>query len=169
ISGVGIVEDVSRSVSMDAKRPGNHLYLVEPHEREMDAPNGVRLGGSHYERLFGLPKTDGAGLMPFVDLEWCPRVAKAVAEAIRLGLVASAHDVSDGGALCAVAEMLIAGSTPESPIGATFTLVEPEMARAFGERPGAYILEITPEHHGKFFQLMETRDVSMTRLGETTD
>jgi phosphoribosylformylglycinamidine synthase len=172
ISGVGIVEDVSRCVSMDVKASGNHLYLVEPHERG-DDPNGVRLRGSHYERLFGLPASNGAhggaGLMPYVDLEWCPRVARAVAEAIRLGLIASAHDVSDGGPLCAVAEMLLAGSTPQAPIGATFTLIEPELARAFSERPGAYILEITPEHHGKFFQLMEARDVSLTRLGETTN
>jgi hypothetical protein len=83
------------------------------------------------------------------------------------GLVASAHDVSDGGWLTAVAEMLIAttgaktrggptendsplaqllaGGSPIKPMGASITLdpgvLEPHQ-HAFCESPSRYVLEV---------------------------
>ncbi|MEM7623621.1 MAG: AIR synthase-related protein, partial [Planctomycetota bacterium] len=80
ISGIGVVPDVSRCVTMDAKAAGNHLVLLT-----------------------------GEGEI----LTHGPRTASGVASLVREGLVRSLHDVSDGGVLCAIAEMLIAGSSPD--------------------------------------------------------
>jgi len=134
ITGIGIVDDVARCISMDAKKSGNLFLLVGPHSRE--------LGGSHHQQLFGLPPSASAAI-PRTDLVRGPATAAAIARLIQSGLVASAHDVSDGGFLCAIAEMLIAGSTPAKPIGVSLNDLDP--AEAFSEAPSRYILEVA-EH-----------------------
>jgi len=130
ISGIGVVPDLDRAVTMDAKAPGSTLILVGP---PCDS-----LAGSHHDRLFA----SGAGAAPRVDLEAGPRIARVVADAIRAGVVRSAHDVSDGGALTAVAEMLIAGSSPDRPIGFKGTTTLDAML-AFAEGPSRYVLELS--------------------------
>ena len=134
ITGIGIVADVRRACTMDAKRAGHLLLLVGQTHHAM--------GGSHYQRLFGVGK--GGAEVPRTDLAMGPRIARTVAELIRAGVVASAHDVSDGGLLVAVAEMLIAGSTPGAPLGAALDLGDGSVAAAFGESPSRYVLEIAP-------------------------
>ncbi|MCW5757672.1 MAG: hypothetical protein KIT54_10590 [Phycisphaeraceae bacterium] len=108
ITGIGIVHDIEKCVTSDAKTPGNAIVLVD--------------GSAGWERLENGPKT-----------------AAGVARAIGDGLVRSAHDVSDGGVLVALAEMLIAGSTPSAPIGAVVggLAVDP-----FEELPTRYLLEV---------------------------
>lgn len=129
ISGIGIVHAIGDAVTMDAKEPGNTLILV--------GPACDTLTGSHHDRLFA----SGRGPAPAVDLEAGPRTARIVADAIRAGIVRSAHDVSDGGVLTAVAEMLIAGSTPAHPIGFRGTTKLDEVF-AFSEGPSRYVLEV---------------------------
>jgi phosphoribosylformylglycinamidine (FGAM) synthase-like enzyme/phosphoribosylformylglycinamidine (FGAM) synthase PurS component len=137
ITGIGIVPDVSRCVTMDAKRPGNLLVLVGTTQ-----PN---LGGSHALRVD--PALPAHRAVPTTDLLAGPRTARAVAALIADALVASAHDVSDGGLLAAAAEMLIAADpiTDVHAIGATLNLsaahADP-VAAAFSESPSRYLLEI---------------------------
>jgi len=85
--------------------------------------------------------------VPATDLERGPAKARAIAAAIAEGLAASAHDCSDGGTLVAVAEMLIAGSRPQTPIGAELTHDPDDLgatAWAFAETPSRYLLEVPP-------------------------
>ncbi len=130
ITGMGIVADVRNCCTMDAKRAGNVLMVVGPASSAM--------GGSHYQRMFGC--AEGEAGVPRTDLGVGPRVARAVARVIGRGMVAAAHDVSDGGVACAVAEMLIAGSTERAKLGAR---VDAGSAAAmFGEGPSRYVLEV---------------------------
>ncbi len=129
ITGIGIIEDLARCVTMDAKRPGGVLLLV--------GPACESLTGSHHDRLCG----SGVGPAPRVDLRTGPLTARVVADAVRAGVVRSAHDVSDGGVLVALAEMLIAGSTPGRPIGFAGTAGLSE-GLAFCEGPSRYLLEV---------------------------
>jgi phosphoribosylformylglycinamidine synthase subunit PurSL len=164
ITGIGIVHDVHRACTMDAKRAGNVLVCV--------GGTDVRMGGSHYQMFFGLPSkaydaeagkaaipaAATASLLkpPTTNLTVGPLTARLVAGFIAEGKVRSAHDVSDGGLLCAVAEMLIAGSVPSSPLGAQVDLsaVPAEglptprsllaaSVAAFSETPSRYLLELT--------------------------
>ncbi|MEO0630001.1 MAG: AIR synthase-related protein, partial [Planctomycetota bacterium] len=148
ISGVGIVDDVSKCVTMDAKRAGNKLLFIEPvrthDEGEAWQRSLHRFGNSNYAQLFGLPSGyEQRG--PEVDLEATTAVAQAVSEAITQGIVVSAHDVSDGGAMVAVAEMLIAAG---GELGATLpygVYSEETDGYFFGERSGCYIVEVENE------------------------
>lgn len=130
ITGMGIVPELDTVVTSDAKMSGNSIVLVGNLQSES-------LGGSHAE-MMGLI-SEGSP-MPTVDLVTGPLLAIALHQAIKGGLVASAHDVSDGGMLCALAEMLIAGSTGGSPIG--FEGVgDLGSGEAFAESPSCYLIE----------------------------
>jgi phosphoribosylformylglycinamidine synthase len=133
ITGMGIVPSVDHCVTSDAKRPGNYLVFVGAHDSA--------LGGSHYQKLFGTPK-DGDPSMPRVDLERGPAIARTVHELIQSGLVHSAHDVSEGGMLVAIAEMLIAGSSIDAPIGFSGDGSLDELC-AFAQPASCYIVEVS--------------------------
>ncbi|MEO1582942.1 MAG: phosphoribosylformylglycinamidine synthase subunit PurS [Planctomycetota bacterium] len=147
ISGVGIVDDVSKCVTMDAKRAGNKLVFIEAVRKDAEDwssrwdQSTRKFAACHYSTLFGIP-VGYVDAVAEIDLEATASVARAVATGIRDGLVASAHDVSDGGAITAVAEMLIAA---DGGLGANIMcdmLGASREAYYFGERPGGYILEV---------------------------
>ncbi len=130
ITGMGIVPSLNNIVTSDAKTPGNTVVLVGKHQSES-------LGGSHAQMLGFAPK---GSTQPTVDLKTGPALARAMHQAINAGLVQSAHDVSDGGMLTALAEMLIAGSSTDSPIGFAGS-VDLNLGLALAESPSCYVIE----------------------------
>jgi phosphoribosylformylglycinamidine synthase len=139
ITGIGIVPDVSACVTMDMKGPavaGEATVLL------LVGETTPAMGGSHYRAMFG---AGGEATVPRTDLAMGPKTAKAVAALIRAGRALSVHDVSDGGVLCAVAEMLIAGSGEREKLGATLDLSAVHAdatVAAFGESPSRYVVEV---------------------------
>ena len=79
ITAMGIVPDVTKCVTMDAKAAGNELLIV--------GKTTNHLGGSHYLNITATNNGDVA--VPRVDLELGPKTAAAVASLIAKGLVAS--------------------------------------------------------------------------------
>ncbi|MFA5059577.1 MAG: phosphoribosylformylglycinamidine synthase subunit PurL [Candidatus Omnitrophota bacterium] len=97
ISAIGIVEDVSRTVTMDFKDSGNLIYVLGETYDE--------LGGSIYLDTF-----DSLGSsVPKVDTQKGTKVFEALSRAIQKGLVRSSHDCSEGGLGVAISEMAFAG------------------------------------------------------------
>lgn len=149
ITGLGIVPDARRCVTMDAKRAGNVLVLV--------GPTQGRLGGSIADQIATVGSEALRAPIPSVDLARGPATARIVADLIAHGLVQSAHDVSDGGVLTTVAEMLIATAPrPDDvardirPLGAELMVKAGDAALgtlspwnwAFCESPSRYLLEV---------------------------
>jgi phosphoribosylformylglycinamidine synthase len=117
---VGLVSDLTRVRGLAWCQAGDAIWLLgvpldstasEPDER-------VSLAGSSYlERIHGAV----TGRPPLIDLQLEKRVQAFLRQAIAEGLVASAHDLSDGGLAVAVAEACIAsglGAALELPAGA---------------------------------------------------
>ena len=156
ISGVGMIDDVMKCITMDAKNPGRVLLAV--------GPAATTLHGSHFEMLY--QTIDREGDLPNCDLQIGPRVALAMHSLILSGKIHAAHDVSDGGLLCAIAEMCIAGEmgceldTSENDIN--------EHIRWFGEGPSRYIIEVEASHvdHVKTHF---GNDIEVTYLGTLTE
>jgi phosphoribosylformylglycinamidine synthase len=96
-SALGVVDDVTAVVTMDAKRPGDVVYVLGVTRAE--------LGGSEYYALLGHVGTS----VPQVDAIAARGLYEALAEAIASGLVASCHDCSEGGLGVALAETAFAG------------------------------------------------------------
>ena len=101
-------------------------------------PFAPSLAGSELAKLRG---DLGPGL-PGVSIEAVAAAIELVREAVRAGTVAAAHDVSDGGLACALAECAIAGGTG---VRADLDrLVELRGASGetclFGEGPGGFVV-----------------------------
>ena len=96
-SVIGKIEDSRRAVTMDVKRPGDIVYLL--------GATAAELGGSEYNHLRG-----GVGNgVPVVDPAAAYTRYRAYGRAVAAGIVASCHDLSDGGLAVAAAESAFAG------------------------------------------------------------
>lgn len=160
ITALGIVPDVLRSRTMDAKAPGNVLLLV--------GETTAATGGSHL-RMVGV----GAGepCIPRVDLQRGPANARAVAELIAAGLVQSAHDCSDGGVLVTAAEMAFAGRVGlDVDLDAVPTAGSlDELVAAFAETPSRYLLEVAPQNVDAVVRKLRAANVRFAQVGTFAD
>ncbi|MFH1779391.1 MAG: phosphoribosylformylglycinamidine synthase subunit PurL [Candidatus Omnitrophota bacterium] len=97
ISAIGVIDDVTKTVTMDFKEPGNLIYIVGDTYDEM--------GGSHYYAVLGAVGNS----VPEVNAKRGRRLMDKLSCAIRDSLVKACHDCSEGGIGVAVAEMAFAG------------------------------------------------------------
>jgi phosphoribosylformylglycinamidine (FGAM) synthase-like enzyme len=121
----------------DPERAGG-VALTEGDAIALVGPFAPSLAGTELAKARG---ELGPGL-PGVDLDAHRKTHAFVREAVRAGRVRTAHDVSDGGLACALAEMAIAGE-----VGLEADLDELVEARGcsgeaamFGEGPGGFLL-----------------------------
>lgn len=96
-SVIGTIPDIRNAVTMDFKRPGDIICLLGATKDE--------LGGSEYLAMQGYT----GNKVPKVDLASALARYKALHGAIMSGLVASCHDLSDGGLAVALAESAFSG------------------------------------------------------------
>ena len=97
ISAIGIMDNVNKTVSMDAKKPGNLIYVVGKTFNEM--------GGSHYWKLGGFLGNS----VPRVDPVRGKKIMDRLSSCVKKGIVSSCHDCSEGGLGVALSEMAFAG------------------------------------------------------------
>ncbi len=102
--------------------------------------------------------TPGPGRTALSDLAQLHHTMHA---ALSRGLVAAAHDVSDGGLLVAAAEMAIA-----SGLGLNFMITSADTL--FAERSGAYVIEVRPEHSRELFALISDTGAMPAVVADTT-
>jgi phosphoribosylformylglycinamidine synthase subunit PurL len=129
IGMVGELPDAAGGPGM-APNPGDAIALVGPF-----APS---LAGSELAKLRG---ELGDGL-PAVEIEAVRAAIDFVREAARDGRISAAHDVSDGGLACALAECAIAaGSGIRAGLDPLVELRGPSGETAlFGEGPGGFVV-----------------------------
>ena len=110
-----------------------------------------------------------AGRPPQLDLPRERAVQTFTLAAIEAGLVASAHDCSDGGLAVALAECCIwsghgfLGDATLSDLSGKSPLAA--AALLFGEAPSRIILSVSPAHWDALCRLAAERGVPLTRLG----
>ena len=103
---------------------------------------------------------------PAVDLSVEMQVQQNSMQAIREGLVRSAHDVSEGGLAVALAEACISG--PDEALGAEIEMeaaIRPD-AWLFGESQSRIVVSVRKKHVNRLRDLARAADVPLTVLGE---
>jgi len=153
IGMVGIV-DLNHFTTANFKDDGDAIILLGRLTCE--------LGGSEYLHVI---HNTVAGDAPVLDIELEKRVQKTCLALIRSGAVKSAHDISEGGLLIALAECCIVD--PEHQIGATLNL-HPEIltpAGLFGESQSCIIISAAKESVPAIMKQAEENDVPAMLLG----
>ncbi len=131
IGGVGLVPNLAHTATIALKAEGNLLVAI--------GREAGHLGQSLYQLIIA-GKNEGAP--PPVDLADEIKAGNLVRALIREGKVGAVHDVSDGGLLVAVVEMVLAGG-----IGVQLFPYEgklPVHAAWFGEDQARYVVEAAP-------------------------
>ncbi|MCC3376436.1 phosphoribosylformylglycinamidine synthase subunit PurL [Cohnella sp. REN36] len=148
---VGLITDLDHITTQEFKAEGDVLFLLGETKAE--------IGGSEFQyAVHGLTE----GRPPEIDLEVEKALHGAVLGAIRQGLVASAHDLSEGGLAAAVAE-----ATFGRGLGARVdfaTNLRPDLA-LFSESQSRILLSAKPEQAEKLAAWMSAQDVPAQRLG----
>jgi phosphoribosylformylglycinamidine synthase len=152
IGGLGLIDDLGRSVSPAFRRAGGTLILI--------GEGSGWLGASLYLREI-CGREEGAP--PPVDLATERRHGDFVRALIAAGQVEACHDLADGGLLVALAEMVLAAG-----IGADLALPPAGGAGGlFGEDQGRYLLAVAPEQREPVLQAARRAGVPARAVGTT--
>jgi len=151
-SMVAKIDDVRKTVTSDFKEAGDMIYQVGKTYDE--------LGGSECYALFGVL---GANV-PKVRKDDAKRIYDKMAQANAKALIASAHDMSDGGLAVALAESAFGGNKgcqikmPKTEIGV--------LAELFSESHSRFVVSVEPSKVAAFEAIFADDCI---RLGNVTD
>jgi phosphoribosylformylglycinamidine synthase II len=139
ISAIGIIQDVNQAITMDLKEANNFIYLLGESPPEQKSVPDVPVSA--------------------------PQVYRALHQAIKNGLVKSAHDLSEGGLAVTAAEMCIGGrlglnvaeTLQSTPVGSVVL---------FAEANGRLLVEVSPTDAPAFEK--QLANLPFSKIGEVT-
>ncbi|CAG9610491.1 phosphoribosylformylglycinamidine synthase subunit PurL [Pseudoneobacillus rhizosphaerae] len=146
---VGLVEDLDHVTTQTFKQAGDLIYLLGETKDEF---GGSELQKLTYGRIFGKA--------PELDLTVEHKHQQQVLQAIRQGLVDSAHDLAEGGLAVAVSESLF-----RTELGAEIKLEGNAVSALFSESQSRFLISIKKENKEQFESLVD----AATLIGEVTD
>jgi len=148
IGMVGLIEDVSHVTTQYFKNAGDFIYLLGETNCEKADFGGSELQKMTQGKIFGAP--------PQIDLEKEKKIQDIVLSAIQKNLIASAHDVSEGGIAVALAECLVSNKTSEETftLGASvYATSDNATALLFSESQSRFIVSVSPKNQAAFEEL----------------
>ena len=159
VSMVGLIERQEHVTKSQVLAEGIDLLLLGGWSEE--------LGGSYYLQTQHGTKE---GKVPEVNLESEKRLHDFLIGEINQESIHAAHDVSEGGLLVCLAEMLFG----EKRIGASFT-ISPETftgrldALLFGESQGRVVVAVKESNSGDVISSAESKGIPVDLLGQTNN
>jgi phosphoribosylformylglycinamidine synthase len=155
IGMTGIIDDVKKTMTQWFKREGDMIVLLGKNEED--------LGGSEYLYIIhGLEK----GSPPSLDLNREVMIQQVCLQAIKQGLINSAHDCSEGGLAVALTECCISG---KESIGAEID-IEGEGIRTdallFGESASRILVSVKENNLEDLRRMAEAKDVPISVIGK---
>jgi phosphoribosylformylglycinamidine synthase len=148
IGMVGLVTDLTHVTTQTFKQVGDLIYLLGETKDEF--------GGSELQKML---HGEIFGKAPEIDLQVEIEYQQKVLSAIRAGLIASAHDVAEGGLSVAIAESLFGAKG----LGATIKVSGNPVSALFSESQSRFLLSVKKENQREFETL-----VGATLIGEVT-
>ena len=152
VGALGLIDEVSKACSAGFKAEGDEVYII--------GPAATELAGSEYldlihKKIAGKPK---------ISLTMERRVQRFIIEAIKQGLLKSAHDCSDGGLAVALAECSIL-----TGVGFRWSLRMKGRAdvNLFGEGQSRVVVSTSADKSVELAKLTERFHVPITKLGVT--
>jgi phosphoribosylformylglycinamidine synthase len=158
VSVVGFIEKESHVTRQFVRSAGSRLVLLG------GAP--TELGGSQFLGIVHGLKTGDA---PAVDLDAEKRLQDLLLSQIRAGRVESAHDLSEGGLLVALAESLFGPASHGASVDLT-SLAAPRVdALLFGESQGRVIVSVAPGEVAAFTAAAASAGVAADVIGSVSE
>lgn len=165
---IGVLPDARKSITMQLQHGGSRLYLI-----------GKRLdecGGSAYYQILAslLTRSTSEFLgvhVPHPNIHDASREISLVAASIQQGLIASAHDISEGGLALALVEMTMPQRGISRNIGVSIQLdfLDASLRSdvALFSETGGFILEVTEENADAFEAAVQRSGCLCQVIGKT--
>jgi phosphoribosylformylglycinamidine synthase len=154
IGMLGLLKDKVHQTSLAFRKKGDMIYLIG---RSRDD-----IASSEYLYSYHGIKASPA---PYFDMDEEIQVQRILLSAIRKGLIASAHDVSDGGLFITLLESAM-------PNGLGFDITTDaevrEDAFLFGESQSRVVVSVSPKLEVAFVDYIHKQQVPVTVLGHVT-
>ena len=152
IGVLGVIEEVGKRITRVYSNPGSKVYLLGETRAEIDGSAWAEIIHNH---LGGVP--------PQLDITAEKLLARCMRNFAVYGIAEAAHDISDGGLLTALAEMVY-----DSGIGMKIELSQELAAGAmlFSESSSRAIVVVPENGITAFNQLCEQLEQPVTLIGE---
>ncbi|PLR76130.1 phosphoribosylformylglycinamidine synthase subunit PurL [Bacillus sp. V3-13] len=137
---VGLVKDVDHITTQQFKNSGDFIYVLGDTKPEF---GGSELQKLQYGRIFGKA--------PELNIETEQKRQEQLLKAIRAGLVASAHDIAEGGFAVAIAESLIGTDN----LGAEVNVSGDIVSALFSESQSRFLVSVKKEHQEAFEKIVD--------------
>lgn len=143
VSSLGVIDDVTKTVSLDAKMPGDLVYVL--------GETNAELGGSEYYAMQGAV----GQAVPQVDAQKNLALYRAYYQAVQQGLVASAQSVHRGGLAVALAKTALSGRLGMKLYLDTLAGNAKRLdQKLYSESQGRIVVTVAPNNQKQFEQLM---------------
>lgn len=151
IGMLGIVDDHTKVMTLDFKNEGDVIYLVGQSRND--------IGSSEYVReVHGIQQSN----CPYFELEEEINLHQAIAGLIQDNLVASVHDISDGGALVALLESAQPGNFGVEVVSNPGIRKD---AWLFGEAQSRAIISVNPDQCTHVENYLKSKGVVFEKTG----
>ena len=149
VAVLGVIEDVTRRTPSAWSTAGERVFLLGETREELSGSEWAHVVHGH---LGGLP--------PRLDLEAEQTLAELLHDAV--GLIGSAHDLSDGG----LAQALVEGALRHG-VGVAVEVPGDAFIGLFSESPGRVVVTVQDGDAERLVELAESHGVELTALGVT--
>jgi phosphoribosylformylglycinamidine synthase len=155
IGMVGYLENVEKRLTHYFKNPSDKIILIGNSHEELGA-----------SEIYYLLTGNDKGIVPEIDLNFTKKLIDFMVEVASYEIINSAHNVSDGGLLCAIAEACF-------PLNLGVDLnwkdtISPQAA-FFGESQSRALVTVSKENLSKLCDLLEKRALPYKIMGEVSD
>ncbi|MEL6864354.1 MAG: phosphoribosylformylglycinamidine synthase subunit PurL [Bacteroidota bacterium] len=152
IGMLGLLEDADQQTTLDFKNDGDHIYLIGKNREDINSSEYLR----HVHGVHQSP-------VPYFDLEEEYQLHEIISGLISGQLIASAHDVSEGGLFTALIESAMAGTK-----GFQVTTKDNFRMDAvlFGESQSRVLVSVSPDKATEFTTFMDQQNFPYHKLGE---
>jgi len=149
VAVLGLIEDVTKRTPSRFQAAGERIFLLGETREELSGSEWAHVVHGH---LGGLP--------PKVDLAAEAALAKLLKDLV--GVISSAHDLSDGGLMHALAEPAMV-----SGIGVDVTIEGDAFVGLFSESVARVIVTVTRENEAALVAAADEYGIALTDLGTT--
>jgi phosphoribosylformylglycinamidine synthase subunit PurL len=155
IGMVGLINDLDKKMSLDFKRPGDHIILLG------ESVNDIS-GSEYLHKVLNVQ----ASPAPWFDLDEEQILQDSLTFLIEKGTISSAHDISEGGLFITMLE-----SCFHRGLGFEVEVKEDEIRKDafwFGEAQSRVVVSVSEEQYGHFLRAIDQSKVSWSVLGIVT-
>lgn len=154
IGMVGLVEDLKHITTSYFKDEGDVIYLLGEDKEE--------LGGSEYLKVIN---NKVAGESPKINLDEEKKLQDTLLNLIRKGLIKSAHDISEGGIVSALAECCIINQEKQIGCEVEVPIKSRKDFSLFSESQSRIIISVSKEKLLDLERELKISSIKFTKLG----